>query len=92
MENNLKNILALVVADKGFIFVGMISWENHEILGPFLHIRNAENVRKWENGGFGGICRGARSAQATLDSAGEQMIPRSAVVSICPLPEGWHNL
>ena len=81
----------LVVADKGFIFVGDIEWQEHPVLGAFLLITNCSNVRKWEHGGFGGITAGAKTAEATLDECRPQYIPRHAVVSLSPLAEGWLN-
>jgi hypothetical protein len=89
----MKDIFAMAVVEgeggNGWeIFVGTISWEE----SGFLNIKNAEKVLKREKDDFGIICRGARSARAKLEFADDQMIPLHAIVTICPLPEGWRNL
>jgi hypothetical protein len=81
----------LIVADKGFIFVGNTAWKEHPILGAFLHVTECVNVRKWETGGFGGITAGAKSADATLDACRPQCIPKHAVVSLIQLADSWEN-
>ena len=78
----------IVVLDKGFIFIGNLSPMSDSNTYTLTH---CQNVRKWGRNGFGGLCRGASFAQATLDDAKPIKFHRSAMVLTVPISDEWEN-
>lgn len=76
----------LVVLDRGWIFAGDVSNENEVLV-----IRNALNVRKWQQGGFGALSLGAKRAGAILDKSEDIYVSQSAVLFMVPIPDSWEN-
>ena len=72
----------LLYLDNGFIFAGRFDGDV---------FRDAVNVRRWSNGGIGGLSRGAKTADATLDRH-RDLVPRmDRVLFTVPIQEGWEN-
>lgn len=74
--------LSLLVLHRGFIYVG--EWDGQRLGHAF-------NVRKWSEGGFGGLTQGAKSSGATLDKCSDLEPAEGAIISIHDLPEGWFD-
>lgn len=79
---------AIVVLDRGWIFVGHIT-------GPtdngMYKITNCQNVRIWKQNGFGGVCRDPKAAGVILDPASDIRCHQSAIIFIVPISEEWGN-
>ena len=75
----------LVVLDRGWIFVGDLSQDEH---GVFT-INNCKNVRKWLNGGFGGLAKSATASGAVLDDCAPVRFEKSARIFVVPVSGGW---
>jgi len=78
----------LAVLDKGFIFVGNISQPDNDGIYTLTYCKN---VRKWGRNGLGGLCRGAKTAQATLDDSTPIMFHRSALIFSVPISNEWED-
>lgn len=77
----------LVVLDRGWIFQGnLIPPEKEDGL---YTLTNCVNVRKWNQGGFGGLSLGAQVAGATLDSCATITFKKTAMIFACPTGDDW---
>lgn len=77
----------IVVLDRGFIFVGNVSNEGENT----LRISNAQNIRKWEQNGFGGMCLNPKDAMTTCDPCADVICSVSAPIFRVPVPDDWNN-
>ena len=75
----------IVVLDRGWIFVGILE----EFEDGTYALSNAKNVRKWTKNGFGGLTKGAISAEATLDPCAPLKFAASAMMFCVPVSEDW---
>lgn len=76
---------AIVIVAHGFIHAGAIRQDDE----GNIEMRDAVNVRKWSNGGLGGLTQGAKSSDATLDPIADLTIRSSCVVQVIPIGEDW---
>src|SRR3990167_7092903 len=71
----------ICVLDRGWIFVGNLT----ETEPGRYTLSNVKNVRKWQQGGFGLLSKGARSAGATLDDGTPLRFTASALLFSVPV-------
>jgi hypothetical protein len=76
----------IVVLDRGWIFVGDLREEDGKII-----LSNCVNVRKWTQGGFGGLTKDPRGSGAVLDQCEPISFHKSAVIFMVPVVEDWPN-
>ncbi|MFQ5471269.1 MAG: hypothetical protein ACE5FA_00095 [Dehalococcoidia bacterium] len=76
----------IVVLDRGWIFVGDLVQSKED---GVYELNNAQNVRKWSDGGFGGLTKDPVGAGAVLDSSAAIRFSRSACIFMVPVPEEW---
>ena len=68
----------ILVADRGFVYVGRIAWD-----GDFALITEASNIRRWgTTRGLGELALGGPTAKTQLDPMGTVRVPCRAVISI----------
>lgn len=72
--------LTMLVLHRGFIFVG--EWDG-------VTLTRAKNVRRWTEGGIGGLTLGAKSSKAVLDPHADVKPSLGAILHTSPLPKGW---
>jgi len=75
----------LVVLDRGWVFVGDLSQDDHGI----FTINNCQNVRKWSSGGFGLLSQSATKAGAVLDGCAPIRFEKSARIFVVPVSGDW---
>ena len=75
----------IVVLDRGWIFVGDLSQDEHDI----FTITNCKNVRKWNKGGFGLLSQSATKAEAVLDDCVPIRFEKSARILVVPVAGDW---
>ncbi len=75
----------LVVLDRGWIFAGNLSMDEHGV----YTITNCKNVRKWASGGWGGLSLSAKDSGAVLDDCAPVKFEASARLFVTPIGEGW---
>jgi hypothetical protein len=69
---------AIVVADRGFIYVGRMTWD-----GDFAVIEEARNIRYWgTTKGLGELALNGPTSKTILDPVGTARIPCRAVINI----------
>jgi hypothetical protein len=69
---------AIVVADRGFVYVGKIEMDVEHV-----RLSEAKNIRRWgTTKGLGELVLNGPTGNTTLDNCGSVMIPRRAVISI----------
>ena len=75
--------LAIVVVDRGFVYVGDVTVANQ-----WCEIREAKNIRQWgTTQGLGELVLNGPLANTKLDQCGDLDIPLRAVISIHPCRE-----
>ncbi len=81
----MSDVVRIIVAQRGWVFVGRVSREEHEIV-----IRDAKNIRRWGTAkGLGELYSGPKSA-TVLDEAGTvRLHPLAIVASIDVDAKGW---
>jgi hypothetical protein len=76
-------VKTIVIAQRGFVFVGDVSTDGDELV-----ISNASTIRRWgTEKGLGELCDGPLES-TVLDSQGETRIHRLAVVATIRC-DGW---
>ena len=78
----------IVVLDRGFIFAGRLSKDPS---GETFTLSDAVNVRKWAQGGFGGLTLSAKDSGAVLDRCAAIRFHRSAMMFAVPITEAWYG-
>jgi hypothetical protein len=78
----------IVVLDKGFVFVGNLSEMGEQ--GVYT-LTDCHNIRRWQRNGIGGLSRGAKFADATLDKSADIQFHRSAMIFTVRISEGWEH-
>jgi hypothetical protein len=69
---------AIVVADRGFVYIGDV-----EVTDDWCVITNAKNIRYWgTTKGLGELATSGPTPKTILDSIGTVRIPMRAVISI----------
>lgn len=78
-------IIRIVIAQRGWVFVGVVSREEHEIV-----IRRARSIRRWGTSkGLGELRNGPKNA-TQLDEAGTvRLHPLMVIAQIEVNPEKW---
>ena len=77
---------AVIVADRGFIYVGQIAIEPD---GSIV-LSNAANIRKWERGGIGGLISDPVATGVVLDTMTYPVLfPPGTVLQIIRVPDTW---
>lgn len=81
------DVVRIIIAQRGWVFVGKVSREEHEIV-----IRDAKNIRRWGTAkGLGELYSGPKSA-TVLDEAGTvRLHPLAIVASIDVDAKGWER-
>jgi len=77
---------AIVVLDRGWVFVGSLTYD--ETTGLYT-LTDAQNVRSWSIGGFGMLSLSAKQAKATLDSAAPIVFHANALLFRVAVDEDW---
>jgi hypothetical protein len=77
---------AIAVLDRGWIFVGDLSFDEATKMYTMTSVKN---VRTWKKGGFGLLSKSANDAGATLDNAANMKFHGSALIFAVPVGEGW---
>lgn len=82
------NGFAIVVADRGFVYVGHV-----EIDDNFTIITDAKNIRKWgTTKGLGQLAVEGPQDETVLDLVGTVRVPSHAVISIIDTEAGkWET-
>lgn len=74
----------IVVLDRGFVYVGQT-----EIIGDFVKITKARNIRYWgTTKGLGELADGP-TRSTKLDDVGEILIPMRAVIHFIKCSREW---
>ena len=81
-EQKPKGNRAIIVVDRGWIFVGDVTRENGRIL-----LSRALHVFKWEAVGFAGMIE--NTAKADLRKIADVDIPEDAEIFCVPVKEDW---
>ena len=69
---------AIVVADKGFVYVGAVAHD-----GEWCKVTNARNIRRWgTTKGLGELALKGPQPDTVLDEVGTVSVPAHAVISI----------
>jgi hypothetical protein len=69
---------AIVVADRGFVYVGNMTWD-----GEFAIMEDARNIRYWgTTKGLGELALSGPTSKTILDPVGTIRIPCRAVINI----------
>ena len=76
----------IAVLDRGWMFAGDMALD--EETGVYT-MTNCVNVRKWTEGGFGGLSRSATGAKAVLDKCTSIRFHRSALILAAPIVSDW---
>jgi len=75
---NVLRGFAIVVLDRGFVYVGDVSYE-----GDWCLIREAKNIRYWgTKKGLGELALNGPQKETKLDATGTVRAPSRAVISI----------
>ena len=83
---NINGSRAVVVADRGFIYVGQNAIEPD---GSIL-LSEAENIRNWARGGIGGLISAPLASGAVLDVVAYPVyFPAGTVLQIIRVPVTW---
>lgn len=78
--------MKIVVLDRGFVYIGRV-----EIRDDFVHIREAQNIRKWgTTRGLGELVNGP-TASTALDPVGVVIAPVRALISLIDVDESKWN-
>ena len=73
----------IVVADRGFVYVGKMTWD-----GEFALVEDARNIRYWgTTKGLGELALGGPNPKTILDPVGAVRIPCRAVINIIDTDE-----
>ena len=73
----------IVVADRGFVYVGKMTWD-----GEFALVEDARNIRYWgTTKGLGELALGGPNPKTILDPVGAVRIPCRAVINIIETDE-----
>ena len=81
----------IVVLDRGWIFVGTLS-EPAPILNQHgYRLTNAQNVRSWGSGGFGGLTNDPKGSGVKVDDCADLRFDASAVIFTVPVPDSWNE-
>ena len=77
--------IRIVVAQRGWVFIGRVSREEHEIV-----LRDAKNIRRWgTKKGLGELWSGPRT-ETVLDEAGTvRLHPLQVIAQIDVDPKAW---
>ena len=78
----------IVVLDRGWIFAGNMSFDTETHV---YTVTNCVNVRSFKKVGFGGLTRGAKSANAILDKSVPIKFHSRAMIFCVPISAGWEN-
>ena len=83
--------IKIVVADRGFVYVGVMSPVTSE--SAFVELNKAKNIREWgTTKGLGELVNGPTSS-TKLDPVGTLKIPMRAVISIISVDSAkWKSL
>jgi len=83
-----KGDVKIAVLDRGFVYVGRVSYE-----GDFLILKNAHNIRIWgTTKGLGELVNGPTSSTKT-DSVGTVRVPSRALISLIDVVESkWKSI
>lgn len=76
----------VVVADKGFIWVGNAVWDENRTT---LTLTSVKNLRRWKSGGFGGALRDPKASGVELDDAINMTLRAEAVISMHRVSQEW---
>ena len=78
---------SIVVLDRGFVYVGNISFsEDHQ----FLTVTNCRNIRVWgTTKGLGELAQNGPNSKTVLDFVGEILVPVRAVIHILTCKTNW---
>ena len=77
---------AVVVADRGFIYVGQMTVQED----GSLVLADASNIRKWARGGIGGLLSDPVASEAVLDAVAYPVLfPSGTVLQIIRVPDTW---
>ena len=79
---------AIVVADRGFVYVGKVSMDAEHV-----HLTEAKNIRCWgTTKGLGELVLSGPTTNTVVDDCGSVMIPRRAIISIhATEPKLWNK-
>ena len=84
---NINGTRAVVVADRGFIYVGHMTTVQEE--GGIV-LTAAANIRKWERGSIGGLASDPVASGAVLDVVAYPVLfPSGTVLQIIRVPDTW---
>lgn len=80
--------IKIAVLDRGFIYVGRVSWED-----DFLILKSAKNIRVWgTTKGLGELVNGPLSG-TKLDQVGTVRVPSRALISLIDVEQGkWSGI
>ena len=79
--------LKIVVLERGFVYIGFV-----EIIGDFVHIQKAKNIRVWgTTKGLGELVNGPTKS-TKLDDVGLVVAPMRAVISLIDADESAWKL
>lgn len=75
--------MAIAVLERGFIYVGEVTR-----IGDEVHIKNAQNVRRWgTTAGLGQLATQGPQPNTKLDPAGSVIAPASALIHLIECKE-----
>jgi hypothetical protein len=78
MAAKTKSMTQIVVADRGFVYVGLVTME-----GDFCVIREARNIRYWGTSkGLGQLALEGPNSNTKLDTIGTVRVPVRALISL----------
>ncbi|HEV2530918.1 DUF6948 domain-containing protein [Phenylobacterium sp.] len=89
MSESTPKHLAIVVADRGWVWVGTVNTE--AMSGPLVRIEGARCVRRWgTTEGLGQLAQKGPQPNTKLDTATDVDVASKAIIAILPCePSAW---
>jgi len=78
----------IVVLNRGWMFAGRMSLDK---VTNIYTVTDCVNIRSFKKVGFGGLSRGAKTAEAILDTCVPIKFHARAMILCVPISDGWEN-